>query len=129
MSRKKSSFNVGCLVAIIIIVILYVGFIFWALPAESLSQLGLIIQCILGLLISYIVWKLLFGRILGKVRESEDNSKKSLFYHIFIGIACILITGWIVYLITSFDPYGSGIVWIIGISIIVGYFLYKNSKE
>lgn len=129
MSRKKSSFNIGCLIVIILIVIIYLTFVIWALPAESIAELGLIIECISGLAISYFVCKFLFR---DKPEVHDDlgyNFKKSVWGRLLIGIACIIITGGIILLITSINHYAAGIGWIIVASIIAGYLLYKNSKE
>ena len=129
MSKGKQSFNVGCLVSIIIIVILYVIFVIWALPDESLAELGLIIECFSGLALSYFVCKFIFRDKPDDYDDLGNNFKKSVLGRILIGIACIIISGGIIFLITSINHYAAGIGWIIVASIIAGYFLYKNSKE
>lgn len=149
MSENNESNNIGCIIAIVLLVIVNIVYFFATESAESIAETGGVLLIIAGLAIAYFVCKALFGN---KSKDGDgskvsshkstpstptsqtnvdDNTNKSTWGCIFKGLACIVVTVIIIGSITSSFSfnYAVGIGFAVVLAIVIGVLIYNSLKD
>lgn len=121
--------NNGCLLIVIILGIIgSLAYFFSSTSKESIAETGTLILTVIGLIIGYIIFKMLFSN---KLDASDTSENKGCLKLILIAAAFIIFVGFVIGILTSSFNFniGVGALAIIVFAIIIGIWLYNNASE